>query len=555
MEHLISVFCKNNNKTFEVKEGSSLSEVFEISGVKLNDKPLCASVNNLVEHLSYRVYSSKEIEFFDYTCKTGINCYLRTLCFVLYKAINDIAPSAKLRIEHAISNGVFCMLSERVSDNTVKQISNRIAEIIEEDIPIERVKEPADRAIKVFAQHEHTDKIELLESTNALNAIYFKMDNLVDSFYCELAPSTGCLSKFRFDKYSYGYILTPPISKVPMQVGEIKMLKKLLNAYEEQTMFNKAVKLQNIGDMNRATQSGNAGLIIKVMEALHEKQIGKIAEDIAGRNRLDGSAKIILVAGPSSSGKTTFSKRLAVQLMTNIIVPHAISLDDYFVNRCNTPLDENGDYNYECIEALDLDGFNKDLNELLSGKEVSLPTYNFERGEREYLGKSLKLEGNDVLILEGIHALNPQLTSHIEGHLKYKIYVSALTSISIDNHNWIPTTSNRLLRRIIRDHKYRGKSAIDTIKGWNSVLKGEQTWIFPYQEEADVMFNSSLIFELPIISEQAIPLLKTIPRSEPFYNEAQRLIAFLEMFTPIAINDIPPTSLCREFLGGSSFIY
>ncbi len=555
MSDTIKIFCVNNGGYIDVEKGSSVLEIFNKSGVVLNSKIMGALVNNRTQSLNFKVYKPKDIEFFDYSSPHGERVYIHTLCFILCKAVHDVMPNAKLDIEHSISKGLFCRLSEKCGENTLNMINDRMREIIEKDMPIERFEEPTNMVLKKFKESGQEDKVKLLSYVSAPYSIYYQLDNIIDAFPYELAPSTGYINVFKFVKYSYGYLLVPPSKENPNELNSISRQDKLLAAFEEQYRFNNIARLSNIGDLNEAIVSGHAPVLIKVMEALHEKQIAKIADDIAERFKLNGSGRVVLIAGPSSSGKTTFSKRLSIQLLTNLLLPVAISLDDYFLDRKNTPRDESGDYDYESLYALDLEAFNKDLNDLLDGKEVDIPTYNFETGTRSYTGKKLKLSPQSVLILEGIHALNPQLTAQIEEKMKYKIYVSALTSISIDDHNRIPTTDNRLLRRIIRDAKYRGTSAQSTIARWPSVRRGEEKWIFPYQENADAMFNTSLLYELAVICREAIPVLAQVGKNQKEYNEAKRLLNFLTMFVPTPEKEIPPTSLAREFLGGSSFIY
>lgn len=555
MKNSIRVFCKNNNKFIDIEQGSSILEVFEKSGVELKSKIMGALINNREQSLSFKIYKPKDIEFFDITSPYGERVYVHTLCMILYKAIHDITPNVKLDIEHSISNGLFCMLSENCGENTINMIKERMREIVEENMPIERFEEPTSVVIEKFKAAGMGDKVKLFSHIGRPYSRYFKLGDVIDAFPYELVPSTGYIPVFDFVKYSYGYLLVPPSKENPEVPASISRQDKLLAAFEEQYRFNNIAKLSNIGDLNEAIAGGHSPSLIKVMEALHEKQIAKIADDIAERFKLNGSSRVVLIAGPSSSGKTTFSKRLSVQLLTNLLLPVSISLDDYFVDRTKTPRDESGDYDFESLYALDLEAFNRDLNDLLDGKEVEIPTYNFETGTRSYNGKKMKLLPQSILILEGIHALNPQLTTQIEERMKYRIYVSALTSISIDDHNRIPTTDNRLLRRIIRDAKYRGTSAQSTIARWPSVRRGEDRWIFPFQENADAMFNTSLLYELSVICREAIPVLAQVGKDQKEYNEARRLLNFLTMFIPTPEKEIPPTSLAREFLGGSSFIY
>lgn len=555
MNDKVEIYCRNNGRTIAAERGSTLLEIYRISGVELKEKVMCAIVNNRTERLDYRVYSPKEVEFLDITNPYGLRTYVRSLCFVLSKAVHDIMPEAELKIEHSISKGFFCHISHPCGENMVQRIKSRMTEIIAEDMPIEKHEVRTAEAIRLFSEQKADEKVKLLKTCNNIYTTYYSMGGLIDMYPYNLVLSTGYLSVFDFVKYSYGYLLIPPSDSNPRIPYTVERQDKLLGAFEEQTRFNEIAGLKYIGEMNTAIKEGYAPTMIKVMEALHEKQIARIADDITNRFRLNGNARIVLIAGPSSSGKTTFAKRLSVQMLTNLLLPVPISLDDYFVNREGTPVDENGELDYESIHALDLELFNEHLNALLQGKEVEIPTYNFESGTRTYKGNKIKLDPSSVLILEGIHALNPELTSQIEERFKYKIYVSALTSISIDIHNWIPTTDNRLLRRIIRDARYRGSSAQETIARWKSVRNGEEKWIFPYQESADAMFNTSLIFELAVISRHAMPLLASVPRDAEEYNEAYRLMNFLRLFTQIPERDIPPTSLAREFLGGSSFKY
>jgi uridine kinase len=461
-----------------------------------------------------------------------------------------------LRIEHSISRGYYCRLEGKktTSDDVVAQIRSRMQEIVAENIPFVRKEQLTDDVITIFERQGLHDKVQLLKTTHDLYTVYYELGNICDSYYGNLATSTGQIDVFDLIPYKEGMLLLGFDKQNPSQPATPSVQEKMFNAFTEYTSFNRIIGIKNVGELNSATLRGKTSDLINVAEALHEKKIGRISDDITSRYK-EGGARIVLIAGPSSSGKTTTTKRLAIQLMTNLLVPKLISLDDYFVDRVNTPLDEDGEYDYESLYALDLEQFNHDLNALLNGEEVALPTYNFERGCREYKGNTLKLEENSILLIEGIHGLNPDLTSHIDEKMKYKLYVSALTTLSIDDHNWVPTTDNRLLRRIIRDAKYRGVSAESTIKRWPSVRRGEEKWIFPYQENADAMFNSSLLFELGVIKEYGEEVLKHVPRDIPEYGEAIRLRRFLNYFTPISDQVIPHTSLLREFLGGSSFHY
>lgn len=552
----ITVYCVNLQKSVQVREGLTLLEIYRLLGVELPHQVLCARVNNKTEDLNYCVYNPKQIEFIDITHGSGSRAYVRSLCFVLYKAIEDIMPGMQLRIEHSISKGYYCEINvqDKISEESIIRIKQRMREIVDADMPFERIECPTKEALEIFRSQGMEDKVALLETSRTLYTIYYRLDNLIDYYYSCLVPSTGYLKVFDLIKYNGGLLLVPPSVDNPQVTSQIVRQEKMLKAFEEYVRFNHIVGLSNVGNLNQAILARRATDLIKVIEALHEKKIAGIADEITEKCK-NGEARVILISGPSSSGKTTFSKRLSIQLMTNLLRPVTISLDNYFVNRENTPKDESGDYDYESLYALDLELFNKDLNRLLKGEEVDMPTYNFESGKRIYRGNKLKLDRASVLILEGIHALNPDLIPQIENKLKYRVYVSALTSISIDDHNWIPTGDNRLLRRIIRDYKYRGSTAQSTIARWPSVRRGEEKWIFPYQENADAMFNSSLLFELAVMKRHATPILSAVPRDCPEYGEANRLLKFLDFFLPLAEHEIPPTSLLREFLGGSSFKY
>ena len=552
----ITIYCVNLQKSVQVREGLTLLEIYRLLGVELPHQVLCARVNNKTEDLNYCVYNPKQIEFIDITHGSGSRAYVRSLCFVLYKAIEDIMPGMQLRIEHSISKGYYCEINvqDKISEESIIRIKQRMREIVDADMPFERIECPTKEALEIFRSQGMEDKVALLETSRTLYTIYYRLDNLIDYYYSCLVPSTGYLKVFDLIKYNGGLLLVPPSVDNPQVTSQIVRQEKMLKAFEEYVRFNHIVGLSNVGNLNQAILARRATDLIKVIEALHEKKIAGIADEITEKCK-NGEARVILISGPSSSGKTTFSKRLSIQLMTNLLRPVTISLDNYFVNRENTPKDESGYYDYESLYALDLELFNKDLNRLLKGEEVDMPTYNFESGKRIYRGNKLKLDRASVLILEGIHALNPDLTPQIENKLKYRVYVSALTSISIDDHNWIPTGDNRLLRRIIRDYKYRGSTAQSTIARWPSVRRGEEKWIFPYQENADAMFNSSLLFELAVMKRHATPILSAVPRDCPEYGEANRLLKFLDFFLPLAEHEIPPTSLLREFLGGSSFKY
>ncbi|MCM1029142.1 MAG: nucleoside kinase [Pseudoflavonifractor sp.] len=557
MSDILKIYCTNLNRYIPFEGGQSLLDIYENIKEELPFEAICARVNNKTEGLGYRLFRPKMVEFLPYGSSSGTRVYTRTLCMMLYKAVSELLPGVRLKIEHSVSRGFFCRLygmNGALEPETVVALRDKMRELVRADYRLIRKERLAEHVAQIFEQQGLDDKVKLLHSLHDLYATYYTLDGLADSYYGSLAPHTGMISIFDLVPYHDGMLLLARDSVNPSAPATPLTQEKLFNAFKDYQKFNKIVGVTNVGELNEAVSKGLSADLINVSEALHNKRISDIADDIAARFA-DGGARIVLIAGPSSSGKTTFTKRLAIQLMTNLMKPEMISLDDYFVDRHHTPLDADGEYDYESLYALDLDQFNADLQALLDGKEVSLPTYNFATGAREYKGNAIKLAPDSILLIEGIHGLNPELTSLIDDKMKYKIYISALTTIAIDDHNWIPTTDNRLLRRIIRDHKYRGASAVSTIKRWPSVRRGEEKWIFPYQENADVMFNSSLLFELAVVKEQAERILEAVPRDMPEYAEAYRLRKFLSYFVPISPEYIPSTSLLREFLGGSSFRY
>ena len=553
----VQIFCKNNNISKSFPIGSSLLDIYKGYDLNLPYLVVNAKVNNVAEGLKYKVYNNKDIEFLDLTSPSAMRTYVRSLCFVLYKAVKDVFPEGRLYVEHPVSKGYFCniKIGRKLCDDDVAKIKDRMTEIIAQDLPFHRIECKTEEAIEVFKEHGLKDKVKLLKSIGSLYTYYFKLDETVDYYYGCLVPSTSYLKVFDLMPYYEGVLLRIPNRENPEVVEDFIKQEKMFDAFKEHMEWNRIMGVRNIGDFNLSCQKGNATGLINVAEALQEKRIAQIADTIYGRGRNGDRIRLILISGPSSSGKTTFSKRLTIQLMTNGIKPTAISLDNYFVEREETPLDANGEYDYESLYALDLELFNSHIQALLNGEEVEIPRFNFTTGKKEYHGDYFKIEEDTMIILEGIHALNPKLTEHIPDKYKYKIYVSALTTISIDDHSWIPTTDNRLIRRIIRDYNYRGYSAQETISRWKSVRAGEDKWIFPFQENADSMFNSALLFELAVLRMHIEPILMTVPRNSPEYSEAYRLLRFIKLLTPIQDKEIPPTSLLREFLGGSSFSY
>ena len=523
-------------------------------------RPICAYVNNKTEDLCFPIFSPKQVEFLPADSETGKRVYVRSLCMLLYKAVNSLMPGITLRIDHSIAGAHYCRLNkgeeEFIPDQkTLDEIKQKMTSLVETDIPFKRHERLTSDVIEMYREQGLGAKVNLLETLHELYTTYYNLAGLADGFYGPLAPSTGFLKDFDIRLYKEGFLLFPySAEKTEEMLKKNPPGEKMFKAFTDQLRFNYMIRVTNVGDLNRAVLQKRTAGLINVAEAMHEKLIGQIATEIAGR-RKEGDAGIVLVAGPSSSGKTTSTKRLAIHLATNLIVPKMISLDDYFVDREKTPRDETGDYDFESLYALDLDRLNSDLKKLLAGEEVNIPTYSFELGKRIEKEKPLKLEKNDVLLMEGIHGLNPELTSSIHSDKIFKVYVSALTTLKIDNHNWISTSDNRLLRRIVRDYKYRRTSALESIRRWPSVRRGEEKWIFPFSEYADATFNSSLIFELGVMKEYAMPLLREVPRDNVLYAQAYRLMKLLSYFEPIPADQIPTTSLLREFLGGSSFNY
>lgn len=549
----VQIRCKNNGKTLSVAIGSTLSDVYRASGMEMEFGPVSAKVNNKVEGMHYRVYHNKDVEFLDLRSASGMRSYTRTLFFILCKAVHDLYPHSEVVIDIPVSNGYYVDLDlgHAVTLEDVDGIRRRMQEIIDAHIPITRHEVPTEEAIKMFKEKGDEAKVKLLSSYGQLYTTYYQIDDYVDYYYGSLLTNTKKIYLFGVEKYFDGMLLRIPDLKNPGVLPEMTHQDKMFEIFKEHHRWQGIMGVRTVGDFNEVVEHGHATDLINISEALQEKKIARIADEIANRK----SVKLVLLAGPSSSGKTTTCKRLSIQLMTNGIKPLQISLDDYFVDREHTPKDENGEYDYESIYALNLQLINQQFNALFRGEEVELPKYNFQTGRSEKSGKKLKMDESNVLVVEGIHALNPELTAQIPDNQKFRVYVSALTTILLDDHNYIPTTDNRLLRRIIRDYKYRGVNAQETIHRWPSVRKGENKWIFPYQENADVMFNSAMLFELAVIKQQAEPLLEQVPENCEEYSEAYRLSKFLRYIKPIPNRDIPPTSLLREFLGGSSFKY
>ncbi|KGF51966.1 nucleoside kinase [Prevotella amnii] len=553
MEQKIKIRCKNNNKIILAKRGSTLEDIYSLTGLNIPYGPVSARVNNKVEGLHFCVYQNKDVEYLGLNTPSGIRTYTRSLFMVLCKAVHDLYPGSEVIIDIPISNGYYCNLSlgHKVEEEDVYKIRNRMSQIIEADLPIQRFESTTEEAIDMFAKLGDEAKVKLLKSSTSLYSVFYVLDDYIDYYYGSMLTKTKEITLFGLELYYDGVLLRIPSVKDPSTLGEIVKQDKMFEVFKEHHRWQNIIGISTVGDFNDAVSKGLATDLVNVSEALQEKKISHIADSISINDKL----KVVLIAGPSSSGKTTFCKRLSIQLLACGIKPIQISLDDYFVNRIDTPKDENGEEDYESLYSLNINLINEQFNALFSGEEVELPKYNFQTGISEKSGKRIKMYDNNILIVEGIHALNPKLTENIPSEKKFKIYASALTTILLDDHNYIPTTDNRLLRRIVRDYKYRGCSAKDTIHRWPSVRAGENKWIFPYQEEADVMFNTAMLFELAVIKQQAIMILEQVPESCEEYAEAYRLRKFLSYFSPLSNRNLPPTSLLREFLGGSSFKY
>ncbi len=553
MTQLLHIRCKNNKKSLKVPMGSTLSDIFKEINLQMPYGPVSAKVNNKVEGLHYRVYHNKDVEYLDLHTQSGIRTYTRSLFLVLCKAVHDLYSRSEVIIDIPVSNGYYCnlKLGHAITAEDVNRIRTRMQEIVNAHLPIQRFETTTEEAIDMFSKLGDEQKAKLLKSSGTLYTVYYVLDDYKDYYYGSMLTNTSQLYLFGLEPYFDGVLLRIPSVQDPSQLGALIRQDKMFEVFKEHHRWQSLLGIKTVGDFNEAVGNGEATNLINVSEALQEKKISQIADKIAAKKDI----KVVLIAGPSSSGKTTFCKRLSVQLLASGVKPVQISLDDYFVNREETPKDEQGEYDYESIYALNIPLINEQFNALFNGQEVELPKYNFQTGSSEKSGNKLHLEENNVLVVEGIHALNPTLTAQIPDDKKFKIYASALTTILLDNHNYIPTTDNRLLRRIVRDYKYRGCSAQETIRRWPSVRAGENKWIFPYQEQADVMFNTAMLFELAVIKPQAEEVLEQVPENCEEYAEAYRLRKFLKYFSPLPFRDLPPTSLLREFLGGSSFKY
>ena len=552
MNDTLKLRCKNNNTIITVSLGSTLTDAYKLSGMEMQYGPVAARVNNKVQGMNYRFYNNKDVEFLDINSQAGMRTYVSTLFLVLSKAVEDLYPTGQLLISAPINGGYYCelRLERPVNETDVNNIRNRMQEIIDADMPIDAIQCPVEEAIELYSKRNMKSKVKLLESIDNLYTNFYQLGDTINNFCTCLLTHTGQIHLFDLVYFMDGILLRIPDKNNPSELENTPLQSQMMDVIREHHRLQDIMGIRNVGDFNNAVIKGHASELINVSEALQDKKLNHIADEIAERN-----SRIVLIAGPSSSGKTTTSKRLAILLMACGLKPHTLSTDDYFVNRVDTPLDEKGQYDFECIQAVDTDFFNKQMNELLEGKEVELPRYDFQLGERVFEGKKLKIGPDDIIILEGNHALNPILTRQIPDEKKFRIYVSALTTIQLDDHNCIPNQDIRLMRRIVRDYRYRGYSALQTIRRCPSVSRGEEKWIIPFQTYADVTFNSALLYEISVIKEQIMSILEEVGEREIEYAEASRLRKFLRYFRSIPGDQVPPTSLLREFAGGSSFKY
>ena len=554
----VKIYCENTNSHLFVQQGTSLMQVAEMLSIPTHPyAPLLACyVNNRLRELNFKIYTPLTLRFIDITHFEGMRVYQRTLFFILYKAVHDLYPERILHIKHAVAKGFYCEIEgmEDISDEELGRVRNRMQDIINQNTPIVRNRITFDEAIEILKKNRLDDKLSLLETRPHLYVSIYNMADVVGYFYGVLAISTGYIHMFDIHKYYKGFRIATPQRTDPSHIEEEVPQNKMFEVFNEYNRWVEIIGVANIGALNEKILDHKGGNLLRIAESLHEKSVGYIADRIAERHK-QGKAKIVLISGPSSSGKTTFAKRLGIQLSIWGLDPVLISLDDYFIDREKTPRDENGEYDFEALEAIDVPMFNDHLNRLIHGEEIDMPRYNFISGKREFLGRKLKMKNNSVLVIEGIHGLNPKLTPQIEADMKFKIYVSALTSISIDNLNRVATTDNRLIRRIVRDYRTRGNNATDTLRRWESVRRGEDKHIFPNQEQADMIFNSSLFYELAVLKDYVRPLLREVPDTTHEFGEARRLLKFLDLFTAMDGKEIPPTSILREFIGGSAFEY
>lgn len=555
---MVNIFCVNTGTSRQFTEGVTLLEVLNAfsDGMDNADKIIAAKVNNVCQGLKYRAFNSRRVEFIDYSSYMGRSVYCSSLCFLLCKAVKDVFPQARVILRRPISKGYFCTIAKpdgtELTSADVSVISCRMQEIVDLDIPFRRHEVPTDEAVAMFESLGYDDKVSLLKTAGDLYVNYYTLEDTPDYYYEALVPSTGYLQVWNISLYRHGMLLRVPDRHNPRELAPFFEQPKTFEVFSEYLRWNKIMGLDNVGDVNQACERGEANDLIRIAEALQEKKIVQIAEEIDRRARLDDPVKLVLITGPSSSGKSTFCKRLSIQLKACGLKPVSFSTDDYFVNRLDTPLLPDGSFDFDNFDTVDHEYLQDDVLKLLAGEAVEVPQYNFVTGLREYNGKVLKLEPGMVLLVEGIHALNPRLTDKVKESSKFRIFINTITSISLDDHNCIPTSDNRLIRRILRDFNMGSFSAQESIKNWPNVRRSEVNWIYPYQECADALFNSSYVVEFSVIRPYAERVLMTVPKNCNEYAEVRRLMKFLSYFTPVSDKDVPSTSMIRTFIGGSS---
>ena len=554
---MVNIYCVNTKTTKTFPEGTTLMEMLPEFEFEKPYPILCAKVNNVSQGLKYKAYNSRQVEFLDYTSYVGRSVYCNSLCFLLCKAAKDVFPDCRVVLRRPISKGYYCNItkgdSTHITETDLEKITARMREIVDADMPFRRHEVRTEEAIELFTKLGHEDKVKLLNTTGDVYVNYYTLDGTPDHYYEALLASTGCMKVWSLTMYKDGLLLRVPNRHDPEELAPFVEQPKTFEVFSENLKWNRIMGLENAGDVNLACQRGETSDLIKIAEALQEKKIVQIAEEIERRvNAPENPVRLVLITGPSSSGKSTFCKRLSIQLKACGIRPVSFSTDDYFVNRLDTPRLPNGEFDFDNFETVDHRYLQSDVMKLLAGETVDVPEYNFVTGLREFNGKKLKLEPGSVLIIEGIHALNPRLTDQVEDSSKYRIFINTITSISLDDHNCIPTSDNRLLRRIVRDFNKGAFTARESIMHWPNVRRSEVQWIYPYQENADVLFNSAYLVEFAVVRAHAERILMTVPKNCPEYSEAHRLKKFLSYFTPVSDKDVPATSLIRSFIGGSS---
>ena len=556
---MLHIYCKNTGTSADFPEGTTLLEMLGTFRFEQPYRIVSAKVNNVPQGLKFRVYNNRDVEFVDCTHMNGLRAYCRSLFFLLCKAASDTFKGCRVYVEHPISGGYYCNLRKKddssVTGEDIEALKARMRQIVKDDLPFHRKEVRTEEAVKIFRDRGYMDKVRLMETSGMVYTDYYTLGDTPDYYYGRVVPSAGYLTVWGLEKFHDGMLLRIPDRRDPSRLVPYVDQPKTFDIFSENLRWSIITGLNNAGDVNFACLGGHASELIQVAEALQEKKIVKIAEEIERRYRGEDKVRLVLITGPSSSGKTTVCKRLSVQLKACGLRPISLSTDDYFVNRVETPLLPDGKYDFDNFDTVDHDMLQNDVVRILSGEEVEVPEYNFTTGKREYNGKKLRLKENCVLLIEGIHALNPRLTDKIEDSRKFRLFINTLTGNSLDNHNCIPTSDNRLLRRIIRDYNKGAFTPQQTISQWSSVCDAEDKWIAPYQENADMMFNSAYLVEFAVLRSHAEPILASVPKNCPEYSEAHRLLKFIHYFVPVPDKEIPPTSLLREFVGGSSFKY